>query len=374
MTDPEISVILPCRNEEEALGGCISAIKDVLKKHRITGEIIVSDSSTDRSPDIARELGVILVKHDREGYGIAYLEAFKAATGRYVFCADPDGTYDFREIPDFINCLREGYDFVIGNRFKGKIAKRAMPWSHRYIGNPLLSFILKIFFKTEISDSHCGMRALSMEALNKLKLKTSGMEFASEMVIKAIKKNLKTKELPINYYERKGKSKLRSLADGWRHLRFMLLYSPLFLFFLPGLLLFLLGSLSMLWLYFGSASILGIKLFYHPMFLSSVLVITGYQIMIFSLFAKTYAITHLDENSPAFQSVYRYITIEKAGILGMLLTLLGVTIYAAVFVKWLSSGLGALQEVKISIVALTLIAVGAQTIFSSFMLSILGIK
>lgn len=199
------------------------------------------------------------------------------------------------------------------------------------------------------------------------------MEFASEMVIKAVKRKLKIKELSINYYKRKGESKLKSFADGWRHLRFMLLYSPLFLFFIPGLVLFLIGVVSMLWLYFGSPQILGIKLFYHPMFPSALLIITGYQLIIFALFAKTYAIAHLGDTA-IFDKLYNYITIEKAGIVGIVLGILGIMIYAVIFFKWINSGFGQLHEVKNSIIALTLVTIGIQTIFSAFMLSILGIK
>ncbi len=371
---PELSIILPCRNEEQALEGCLLQIRSITNSCSIHSEIIVSDSSTDHSPEIAKKRGVVLVKHDKEGYGQAYLEGFKVASGKYIFCADPDGSYDFAEIPNFLNYLREGYDFVIGNRFKGRIAPGAMPLLHRYIGNPLFSFLLRIFFKTKISDVHCGMRALSREALDKLHLKTLGMEFASEMVIKAVKKKLKIQESPINYYKRRGKSKLRSFADGWRHLRFMLLYSPFFLFFVPGLVLFLFGIILMGWLYAGSPAILGIKLFYHPMFFASVSAIVGYQIVIFALFAKTYAVTHLGEDSPRLQSLYRYVTIEKAGTAGILILLSGIIIYTFIFLKWIKSGFGALHEVKMSIVALTFIAIGTQTIFSSFMLSMLGIK
>jgi len=370
----EVSVILPCQNEEKALGGCILEIKEVFKEYSLRGEIIVSDSSIDRSPIIAKELGAVLIKHDKEGYGKAYLEGFKAAKGKYLFMADPDRTYDFKEIPRFLNYLYQGYDFVIGNRFKGKVEKEAMPWLRRHVGNPALSFILRVFFKAKIHDAHCGMRALTREALDKLNLQTTGMEFASEMIVKVIKNGLRIKELPINYYQRKGSSKLKSFADGWRHLRFMLLYSPLYLFFLPGAVLFLLGLISMLWLYFGSPVILGIKFFFHPIFFSSLLIIVGYQIIIFSLFAKTYAITHLGEESPRMNSLHKYLTIEKASIIGIIISLLGVIIYAAIFFKWLSSGFGALQEIKNSVVALTLLVIGIQTIFSSFMLSILGIK
>lgn len=199
------------------------------------------------------------------------------------------------------------------------------------------------------------------------------MEFASEMVIMAGKNGLKIKELPINYFKRQGDSKLNSFTDAWRHLRFMLLYSPLFLFFIPGLILFLIGLISMLWMYLGSPKILGIQFHYHPMFLSALLIIIGYQLIIFSLFAKTYAIIHL-RDKPIFNNLYKYITIEKAGIAGILMGISGVIIYIVIFFKWLSSGFGELQEIKNSILALILIITGIQTIFSSFMLSILGIK
>lgn len=372
--NPELSIVLPCRNEEKALGFCITAIKQTLKKHNINGEIIVSDSSTDHSPQIAKKFNVRLVEHDKVGYGRAYFEGFKVAKGKYIFLADSDGTYDFKEIPRFLKYLEQGYDFVIGNRFKGKIEKGAMPWHHRYIGNPLLSFLLRMFFGTNLGDSHCGMRAITRKAVEKLSLRTTGMEFASEMIIEALKKKLKIKELSINYYKRKGCSKLKSFRDGWKHLRFMLLYSPLFLFFIPGTFLLIIGSVSMIWLSFDSPNIFGIRFQYHPMFLSALLVIIGYQLIIFALFAKTYAIIHLGEKSSTVNLLNKYLSIEKAGIAGGVIILIGVIIFTKIFYKWTDTGFGELQEVKKSIIALTLIIVGIQTIFSSFMLSILGIK
>lgn len=368
------SFVLPCRNEENAIAYCIERIKNSMESLDINDyEIIVSDSSTDNSPVIARKLGAKVIKHDKEGYGRAYLEGFKAAKGKYIICGDADGSYDFAEITRFVNYLEEGYDFVIGNRFEGKIEKKAMSWSHRYIGNPILSGALRLFFKAKVHDAHCGMRAITKESLEKLNLRTTGMEFASEMIIKAVRNNLRIKEVPIDYYKRKGKSKLRSFADGWRHLRFMLLYSPLFLFFIPGLIFFLIGIISMAWVYFGPPEILGIKIYYHPMFLSALFIIMGYQLIIFALFAKTYAITHLGDKS-ALDTIYGHLTIEKASIFGILIALAGGIIYLTIFLKWLSTGFGALHEEKNSIVALTLIILGIQTIFSSFMLSILGIK
>lgn len=371
--EPEISIILPCRNEEKALPHCLMQIKQVIKQHNLNAEIIVSDSSVDKSPEIAKQFNVKLVKHNKEGYGIAYLEGFKYAKGKYVFMADCDGSYDFNEIPNFLNTLKQGYDFVIGNRFAYKIESRVMPWSHKYIGNPILSGLLKLFFGTTVKDSHSGMRAITKQALNQLKLQTTGMEFASEMVIKALKNNLKIKQLPIHYHKRIGNSKLRSLPDGWRHLRFMLLYSPLFLFFIPGFILFLLGIVTLFWFFFTNPQILGFTFYIHPMFISSLSVIVGYQLIIFSIFAKTYVINHLGEKS-SLERLYKYITIENASIIGIIIILLGALIYINVLIKWINLGLGTIDEVKNLILGLTLLTIGIQTIFSSFMLSILGIK
>lgn len=372
--DIELSIILPCRNEEEALDYCLNQIKDVVRENDICAEIIVSDSSIDSSPEIARKHQVKLIKHDKEGYGIAYLEGFQHAKGKYVFLADCDGTYDFNEIPRFLKYLREGYDFVLGDRFKNKMDKGAMSFSHKYIGNPILSGIFRFFFHSKIHDVHCGMRALSKSALDKLNLRTVGMEFASEMVIKAVKNNLKIKELPISYSRRKGQSKLSSIPDGWRHLRFMLIYSPSFLFFIPGVFLLMLGLVSMVWIYFGSPELFGKILVYHPLFLSSLLIIVGYQLVIFSAFAKTYLMVHLGEESKIIHKLHKFVTIEKASLLGIFVCLVGVGIFLWIFLGWAKSDFGSLNQVKNSILALTLMVFGIQTIFSSFILSILGIK
>jgi glycosyltransferase involved in cell wall biosynthesis len=222
-----VSVVLPCRNEETAIGQSIAKIKEIFNYYSINGEIIVSDSSSDTSPLIAEKMGATVIKHGLIGYGSAYLEGFKAAKGKYIFMADPDGSYDFVEIPNFLYYLREGrYDFIIGNRFSGKMDYRAMPPLNRYLGNPLLSFIFKIIFRAELTDIHCGMRAIGRETLQTLRLKSTGMEFASEMIIAAMKQKLRIKELPIPYHRRLGRSKLRPLADGWRHLRLMFANRP----------------------------------------------------------------------------------------------------------------------------------------------------
>lgn len=370
----KLSIILPCLNEEKSLGFCLDKIKNIIKQNNFRAEIIVVDNgSTDNSCRIAEGKGIKLIHEEKRGYGSACLRGFGASRGKYLFFADSDGTYDFNEISKFIGQLEQGYDFVIGNRLKGKIEKGAMRWLHRYIGNPLLSGILRLFFKIKVHDAHCGMRAITKKALKKLDLGTAGMEFASEMVIMAGKNGLKIKELPIDYFKRQGNSSLRSFPDGWRHLRFMLLYSPLYLFFLPGLFLFLIGTGLMTWLYFTSPVIFGIKIYFHPMFLAALLMVVGYQLISFALFAKTYAITHL-KDKPVLDKLYRHITIEKASLIGIFMALIGVIIYSKIYVGWVKSDFSSLDQVKNSIVAMTLIIMGIQTIFSSFMLSILGIK
>lgn len=223
MSKPLISIILPCRNEEQSLGQSITSIRKVLEDSNLTGEIIVSDSSTDRSPEIAQSLADKLVKHDKEGYGTAYLEGFSAATGEILFLADPDGSYDFAEIPRFVTHLvNENYDFVIGNRFQGKIHPGAMPFLHQKVGSPTLTYIFKRLYKLPVGDINCGMRAIKRDVLFNLGLSSSGMEFASEMLIKASYQNLKIKELAIDYHPRLGDSKLKTFSDGWRHLKLMI--------------------------------------------------------------------------------------------------------------------------------------------------------
>jgi glycosyltransferase involved in cell wall biosynthesis len=370
-TRPKFSFILPCRNEEYALPYCLEKIQKVISQYNLDAEIIVSDSSTDKSIEIAEKYGATVIKHNKEGYGNAYLEAFKIARGKIFILGDADDTYDFLEISDLLKYIKD-YDLVLGER--KYIQAGAMPFLNRYIGNPILSWLLRLLFKTKIKDCHSGLRIIKKSALDKLNLKTTGMEFASEMIVKALKAGLTIKEVPIHYYPRKGATKLKRWPDSWRHLRFMLLYSPLYLFFIPGLILFLLGIISLILIYLDLISVAGLKLYYHPMFLSSLLTIAGYQLIIFAVFAKTYALTHLGEKSPLMNYLYKYINIEKASLFGIAILIFGIYIYVKIFTSWVSSGFGSMNEIKNSIVALTLILLSTQTIFSSFMLSILGIK
>lgn len=371
----EISVVLPVRNEEEAIEYCINQIHEVFNRNNISGEIIISDSSVDESPAIAQKLGATLVKHNKEGYGNAYLEGFKHIRGRFIFCADADGSYDFNEIPRFIRELQvHGYDFVIGDRFLGEIEKGAMPFVHKYIGNPLLSIIFRIFFRSEVRDVHCGMRAFKSELLYELNLHTTGMEFASEMLVQVIQKGCRVKQLPINYYKRKGISKLHTVRDGWRHLRFMLLYQPLILFFLPGVFLFLAGTAVTAWFVLGNPIVLGVPLFFHPLFASSAAILIGYQLIIFAFFAKTYSLVHLGTHSPRIEKLYRYITLEWALLVGLISIGIGFATFTVILIRWINNDFPAINEVVPSVAALLFIALGVQTVFAAFMMSILTIK
>lgn len=378
-SSPQISIVLPCKNEELALQKCLDEIKDVILKNHLNAEALVIDNgSTDNSrkileANLATFPELKILDEPNGGYGSAYLKGFAMARGDYIFMADADGTYSFKDVPRFLAEIEKGYDLVVGNRFVPAISNDSMSLIHK-IGNSMLSSFTRLLFKIKINDIHCGERMMKKNALEKITLYTTGMEFASEMIIKATRQKLKITELPVSYSPRLGESKLRAFSDGWRHLRFILLYSPLFLFFIPGLALFLFGVISMVIFYFGKASIFGIPLYIHPMFFSSLLILTGYQIMFFAGFSKIYAVTHLGDSDALISRLFRYITIEKAGILGIIAGTIGALIFSSIVIKWVSSGFGSLNEVKNSIVAVTLVVLGVETLFSAFMLSTLGIK
>jgi glycosyltransferase involved in cell wall biosynthesis len=367
------SIILPCRNEEKAVGRVINQIKEVINKNNIKAEIIVSDSSKDNSADIAKRLGARVIKHNKKGYGIALIEGLSAAQGQYLFFADCDGTYDFRELPKFIKYLEEGYDFVIGNR--KKIENGAMPFLHRYFGNPALSCSLRLFFNANIKDAHCGMRALTKEAFEKMELRTTGMEFASEMIIKAIKQNLRIKQVPINYHRRIGKSKLSSFSDGWRHLRFMLMYAPDYLFTIPGLFSLLFGILIMAMFLAGPIQINGLKLYTHPMIIGSFLTIVGYQIVTLGIYAKTYAVSAgLEKKDRLVETVARFVTFESGIVFGLMILLISFVLGLMLLIDWIIGGFPGIMKTNLIILILTLGIIGVQTMFSSFFLSVLLVE
>jgi len=311
------------------------------------------------------------------GYGNTYLKGFSEAKGRYILMGDSDNTYDFLEIPKFLEPLRKGEaDFVIGSRLKGKIRPGAMPKLHQYIGNPLLTSMLNTFFKTSVSDSHCGMRAFSAKAYKKLNLKCGGMEFASEMLIKAAEQKLKIIEVPITYSSRGGtESKLRSFTDGWRHIRFMLMYSPDYLFILPGGFLFLLGSLLMLMLLPGPMTFHGATLDVHSMLFGSLMSILGFQIITMGLSIKTYAVADKFEKEGSLTHfVSRHFSLERSLLLGTIVAASGILFDLNVFYDWYLGGFGGLSGLRPVILSFNLIIIGAQIVFSAFFISILLIE
>ncbi len=370
----KVSIILPCRNEEKTIGLCIRKIKKVLKKHKINGEIIVSDSSKDNSPKIARKLRAKVIKHDKKGYGIACQEAFKVAAGEILIIGDADNTYDFSDIPKFINEIEKGNDFVIGSRIKGKIKKGAMPRLHQYFGNPLLSGILNFLFGTNISDSHSGFRAIKRDALDKLNLKTTGMEFASEMVILAAKNNLKIKEIPVTYSKRIGESKLSSFSDGWRHLRFMLMYSPTYVFLFPGLFLFLAGFLAMIPLLFQTVQYRGYDLTIPFMVFSSLVAILGYQVISIGLYAKIYAIhTGFEKHDKLIDYIAENVPMERGILMGFFVILLGISVVVFLFIRIFFERFR-LSSINYLLFAMTILIIGFQTVFSVFFLSMMLVE
>ena len=371
----EVSIVMPCLNEQETLGTCIQKAQCTLRDLGIQGEVIVADNgSTDASVAIAKDTGARVVYQSLRGYGAAYLAGIAAAEGQYIVIGDSDDTYDFTDLERFITPLRNGCDFVIGNRLKGEILPRAMPALHRYIGNPVLTGILNLLFRSGVSDAHCGMRSFTREAYQQMKLQTTGMEFASEMVIKATKSHLKITEVPITYSPRKGESKLNSFRDGWRHLRFMLMLSPTYLFLIPGILLLLMGLIGTVALLPGPLQI-GTRAYdIHVMVLACLLCILGYQVLLLGLSARTVSVTRGFSNSdPLIQFVYRHFTLEKGLLLGGVIFVVGFLIDGWIAYSWVKSGFGELQKVRPALFALLLMLLGTQTVFSAFFLSMLGI-
>jgi glycosyltransferase involved in cell wall biosynthesis len=313
-----------------------------------------------------------VVQEPRRGYGSAYLAGFAAARGRYIVMGDADLTYDFNEVPRFIACLDDGADLVMGDRMDN-IRPGAMPWHHRYIGNPLLSGTLNLFFKTGVRDAHCGMRAVRREVLPQLDLRTPGMEFASEMVIRAAKEGLDIREFPIEYHPRGGESKLSSFRDGWRHLRFLLVHSPTHLFLIPGAIMAALGALVALTVV-AQIDFLGRTWDLHAMIAGALLMIVGTQVVGLGLCAHAYGTYFMGECDPWFDRMRASFRLEHGLMLGGVLALVGLVIAVAIVAIWVKRGFGALSEERLAVLALTLVTVGVQVFFSSFLLSILGLR
>ncbi len=370
---PEVSVVIPCLNEADNIEECVRRSRGVMKAAGIDGEVVVADNgSHDDSAQLAAAAGAHVVHVPRRGYGSAYLGGFEHARGEYVVMLDADLTYPFDRIPAFVDSLREGADLVMGDRMDN-IQPGAMPWLHRYVGNPLLSGTLNLFFRTGIRDAHCGMRAVRRDVLPRLDLRTTGMEFASEMVIRASKEKLDIREFPIEYHPRGGESKLSSFRDGWRHLRFLLVHSPTHLFVIPGALLAVLGLLV------AAVSLAQIPVFgrewqLHSMVAGALFMIVGTQVLALGLCAHAYGTYFMGEKDPWFDRMRARFRLEHGLLLGGVIILAGLVMAGVILGIWIDRGFGALSEERLAVFAATLLIVGIQVFFSSFLLSILGLR
>jgi glycosyltransferase involved in cell wall biosynthesis len=370
---PTVSVVIPCLNEAANIEQCVVKALAVLRNHGIPGEIVVADNdSEDESARLAAGAGAIVVHEPERGYGSAYLAGFAVARGRYILMADADLTYDFEEIPRFLAELEDGADMVIGNRMQN-IHPGAMPWLHRYIGNPLLSGFLNVLFRTGVDDAHCGMRALRRDLLPRLDLRTTGMEFASEMVIRAAKEKLDIRQFPIEYHPRGGESKLSSFRDGWRHLRFLLVHSPNHLFIFPGAVMAFVGAVIEL-IVIAHVGVFGREWDIHALIAGALLAIVGTQVMALGVCAHAYATYFMGERDRWFDRMRARYKLEHGLMLGGGILLAGVVVGVFIVINWINNGFGGLGDEQLAVLAATLIIVGIQIFFSSFLLSILGLR
>jgi glycosyltransferase involved in cell wall biosynthesis len=367
-----VSVVIPCLNEAESIGQCVAIARRVLEENGLDGEVVVVDNgSDDGSGALARMAGARVIDEPRRGYGSAYLAGFAAARGEYIVMIDADLTYDFEEIPRFIRELDKGGELVMGNRMDA-VQPGAMPLLSR-IGNPLMSRFLNLLFKTPIRDTWCGLRAFRRDVLPSLGLQATGMELASEMVIRAARVGLEIRELPIALHPREGESKLSPFKDGLRSLRLMLVYHPNFLFVFPGAFVGALGALMMA-LVFAHVSLFGHLLLIHTLIGGSLLVVVGTQLMGFGLCGRSYAVYQLGDRDPWFERMGSRLRLEQGLLLGLVLMLAGLGVGAVVVGHWIASGLGSLAEEQVTILAATLFIVGVQVFFTSFLLSLLGLR
>jgi glycosyltransferase involved in cell wall biosynthesis len=368
-----VSVVIPCLNEAANIEECVRRARRALDESEISGEVIVSDNdSEDGSARLAAAAGAVVVHEPNRGYGSAYLAGFAVARGRYIVMADADLTYDFGEIPRFVAELENGADMVIGNRMQN-IHPGAMPWLHRYVGNPLLSGFLNLLFRTGVDDAHCGMRALRRDVLPRLDLRTTGMEFASEMVIRAAKERLTLTQFAIEYHPRGGESKLSSFRDGWRHLRFLLVHSPNHLFILPGAVMAFVGALVEL-IVLAHIAVFGREWDVHALIGGALLAIVGTQVLALGICAHAYATYFMGEQDRWFDRMRARYQLEHGLLLGGAFLLAGVVVGAIIVIKWIEHGFGRLSEENFAVLAATLIIVGIQIFFSSFLVSILGLR
>lgn len=377
----ELTILMPCLNEAETLATCIDKAQAFLARSGIVGEVLIADNgSTDGSQDIARAHGARVEPIPARGYGAALIGGIRAAKGRYVIMGDSDDSYDFSALEGFVAKLRDGWQLVMGNRFKGRIKPGAMPPLHRYLGNPVLTGIGRLFFRSPSGDFHCGLRGFDRQAILGLDLQTSGMEFASEMVIKATIRGLRITEVPTTLSP-DGRSRpphLRSWRDGWRHLRFLLLFSPRWLFLYPGFTLFVVGVLGMAWLLPAPRTVGGITLDIHTLLYAALAVNLGFEAILFWAFAKVYGMREgIVPPDPWFHRVIHLATLERGLILGGLLLLFGLGLTITAVAQWDTGNFGGMvpsQAMRLVIPASTAILLAFQTAYGAFFLNVLDIR
>lgn len=375
----QISVVMPCLNESATVGTCVTKALETMRRHGIQGEVVVADNgSTDGSQQIAANQGARVVPVETRGYGSALRAGITAARGEFILMGDADDSYDFSQLPAFLRKLEEGYDLVMGNRFLGEILPGAMPPLHRYLGNPVLTGLGRLFFKSPLGDFHCGLRAFRKDAIERLQLRTLGMEFASEMIVKAATFGLRVTEIPTTLSPdgRNRASHLRTWHDGWRHLRFLLLYSPRWLFLYPGFALLLLGVLASVWLLPGPRVVGNVGFDVHTLLFAAMAILIGFQSVLFATFSKVFAISEgLLPEDKRLNRLFAYITLEVGLVVGFLLVLGGAGAWIFSLEYWRIHHFGALdpeKTMRFVIPGMVFFTLGFQIILSSFFLSVLG--
>jgi len=371
---PTLSVVMPTLNEEDGITECIQRIKTAIAELGVPTEIIISDSSTDRTPEIARDLGAIVVEPDQPGYGYAYQYAFEQTRGTYIAMGDADTTYDFEELPKLLRYLRkEDADIVMGSRLDGEIKPGAMPNLHQYVGNPLLTKFLNAFYDAGVSDAHSGFRVFTRDAFEAMEFETSGMEFASEMIMDASVKDLAIEEVPITYHEREGEATLDSFQDGWRHVKFMLLNAPGYLFSIPGLVMASSGLLLMFLAFFGYemnfGPIANQQVGVRTMVAGSLLTIVGYQVASKGVFATISGDPIRRPEDRVTNWIVNRLSVERGALLGLVILSIGIGYSGYLLFQWWTGGYGALPTLTHDIAAFTAIVIGVQTVFSAFFMS-----
>lgn len=377
----ELTIVMPCLNEAETIGACITKALTYIRQNQIEGEVVISDNgSTDGSIQIAEKLGARVVHATEKGYGSALMTGIESAYGKYVIMGDSDDSYDFSDLNHFVQQLRAGHDLVVGNRFKGGIQKGAMPFLHKYLGNPVLSFIGKLFFHSPVNDFHCGLRGFRQDIVSLLNLRTTGMEFASEMIVKASLFKLKICEVPttLSVAGRTRPPHLRTWSDGWRHLRFLLIYSPRWLFLYPGLVMLITGLVAGLLIMRGPVHVFNIYFDTNTLLYAGASAIVGFQLIVFGIFTRRYAIqSGLMPDRKSFSAIETWLTLERGIVAGVLVTLIGFVGSAYSLYLWDQVDFGSLEYssiLRVVIPSVVCIILGLQVIFSSFFLSVLSLN